>query len=131
VSQSSRARAGLTIVCVVVLGAGCMASLHPRTTLAGQYFPAERVAEVRQGMSSLEVRAILGEPVEALQLGDVTALVYFERYQPRGCTDSFLGIPLSRRPVLSARATITIRSGVVLAVQTGEQAPTGQSNGVR
>lgn len=107
----------LATACAALALTACTASLHPRTTLAGRYFPVERVGEVHEGMLSAEVRRLLGEPLEAHESDGAVEWRYFERYSPRGCTDSVVGVSTSKRSVLTNQALVAIHSGVVASVQ--------------
>jgi outer membrane protein assembly factor BamE (lipoprotein component of BamABCDE complex) len=105
---------------------GCASGLHPHETLAGQYFPSHRVAEVREGSTPEEVSAILGEPFEQRPAGEETVWRYFEQSHPRGCTTYVLGLPLSGRPTWVREAIITFRENRVSSVKLFDQAlPSG------
>jgi outer membrane protein assembly factor BamE (lipoprotein component of BamABCDE complex) len=96
---------------------GCASGLHPHETLAGQYFPSHRVAEVHEGSTPEEVEGILGEPFERRPVGDETVWRYFEQSHPRGCTTYVLGLPLSGRPTSVREAIITFREKRISSVK--------------
>jgi outer membrane protein assembly factor BamE (lipoprotein component of BamABCDE complex) len=90
-----------------------MLALHGHSTIEGKYFPSHRTAEVAKGQSSEQVRSVLGDPLEATEMGGVTTWRYFEKFYPRACTTTLFGISLSSLQPESIEAVVRIRDGVV------------------
>jgi outer membrane protein assembly factor BamE (lipoprotein component of BamABCDE complex) len=88
---------------IAVATASCTYGLHPRTTLEGRPFPMQQIEKLREGQSSAEVRALLGEPFEIAQTADGVRWRYFERWLPRGCNV----------PTFALDAHVTFRRDVV------------------
>ena len=110
-----RVRTAATIAALAT--GGCAYGLHPHTTLDGQPFATERLADLREGQSPDEVRALMGAPFEATDAPDGTVWRYYERWNPRGCTSSFLGIfPHGRLPERTVEAVVTFRQDAVTRV---------------
>lgn len=88
----------MALLATHILVGGCSYALHPSIVLAGRRFPTERVAELREGQTMDEVRAILGEPFEAQADGPAARWRYLEKVRPRGCTTRLLGLITAGQP---------------------------------
>ena len=104
--------------------AACATGLHPYTTLAGRHFPSTQTAELHEGQTPNEVRAILGEPFEVMDGVEGTVWRYYERAHPRGCTSYLFGLSLGSRPEWVNEAIVTFRSDRVIAVKVHKQRDT-------
>ncbi len=96
----------LAIVVVVEMSTGC-ASLRPRTTLEGRPFNVANVASVTAGLGESEVRALLGEPFEAMAGQSGLVWRYYERFTPRGCDPA--------PPVITQEFRVTLVDGRVVS----------------
>jgi outer membrane protein assembly factor BamE (lipoprotein component of BamABCDE complex) len=103
------------------LAAGCASGLHPHTTLAGRHFPNSRAAELRQGQTHDEVKAILGDPFEVAEAGESTVWRYYERAIPRGCTSYLFGLSLGNRPEWLDEVIVTFRFDRVASLKVRQQ----------
>ena len=94
---------------------GCSYALHPHRTLDGRPYEAERVAEVRAGMTNVQVEATLGSPLEVSEEGAFVVWRYFERAQLRGCRRSAFGITIGDTPVVAREAKSTFAATLWIA----------------
>lgn len=85
----------LLAVCVVT--ASCVAALRAPIVVDGRDFPRRRVSDLRAGMPSEEVQAILGAPLTQAQRGKLRVWIYDMRRQRRECQLLLFGfVPLQR-----------------------------------
>lgn len=111
-----RVRTAATIAAALASG-GCAYGLHPHTTLEGQPFATERLADLREGQSPDEVRALMGAPLETTAAPEGTVWRYYERWNPRGCTSYVLGIfPHGHPPERTVEALVTFQRDAVVHV---------------
>lgn len=91
--------------CIVT--GGCAAALMAPVVVDGQSFPHERVSNLRAGMPSDEVQALLGAPLRQSQRGAALVWTYDLRRQRKECQWLFLGfIPLN--PARTDRHTLEL-----------------------
>jgi outer membrane protein assembly factor BamE (lipoprotein component of BamABCDE complex) len=102
-------RARLALTWLAVLSCTACVGLHPRTTLEGRRFAAERVGEVRAGQTEAEVRALLGAPHESLRSGEDDLWRYYERFEPRGCEHP--------RPIVTKEFRVRFKAGIVVGTE--------------
>jgi outer membrane protein assembly factor BamE (lipoprotein component of BamABCDE complex) len=101
----------------------CVATLYPHRTIEGAPFPFAQLPAVREGMTSEEVRALLGAPLQRTDAQEASTWRYFERANPRWCDGGSSG---SNRPEYSIEA-ILVFSGAVLANKSVNQSGTPAS----
>jgi len=113
--------ARLMVTLCAGLACACASGLHPYTTLAGRHFPYARTAELREGQTPAEVRAILGDPFEVTEAVETTVWRYYEKANPRGCTTYLFGLSLGNRPEWVDEVIVTFRSDRVAALTVHQQ----------
>jgi outer membrane protein assembly factor BamE (lipoprotein component of BamABCDE complex) len=99
------ARSGLIVISLLACESGCMAALKPRSTLEGRPFDIEGAKAIHDGQTESEVRAILGDPLQATSDGPQTVWRYYERFTPRGCSP----------PILWQELRVKFQAGVVVS----------------
>ena len=104
---------------VVASAVACSAALHPRTTREGKMFPAAKVQEIEAGFTEQQVREVLGEPLE-VETGNSVVWRYYEKYQPRSCTEQVAGLTVTERETISVEARVTFAAGLVQSVEVTE-----------
>jgi outer membrane protein assembly factor BamE (lipoprotein component of BamABCDE complex) len=103
----------LAILCVLQATA-CSYALVPPRLQDGRPFNASKLAQLTKGMSSDDVRALLGEPYEVKTEGDTARWRYYARHLEEERV-KFLGfVPLpSRKDESVSEATIEFKGGRV------------------
>ena len=115
--RQRRARIAVRKACAIPLAAfllfasgGCVATTYGHRTLEGQRFAVERVPELRNGLTTSDVSALLGQPLTTREDGDVSVWHYFERAQPKWCDG---GNARGARPEYRIDATLSFRAGIL------------------
>jgi outer membrane protein assembly factor BamE (lipoprotein component of BamABCDE complex) len=109
------------VILCAVWASACASGLHPYTTLAGRHFPNTRAAELREGQTPAEVRALLGDPFEVTEAVESAVWRYYEKANPRGCTTYLFGLSLSHRPEWVDEVIVTFRSDRVATLKVHQQ----------
>jgi len=114
-----------TIPCVAL--SGCSLALAAPVVVEGRSFPQQRVSELKTGMLTNEVEALLGTPLRRAQTGHQFIWTYDFRRQLRECHMELFGIPLE--PIRTERHSLElvfVSNGLQRAVYR-QNSPEGRS----
>lgn len=94
-----RSLSGLIVLLLLTTYMGaCSIGLAPVRVVAGKEFPADKVELIQEGMTSEQVREILGQPLRATRKEDSETWQYFFRLQQDDLI-RVLGVIPVRRPL--------------------------------